>query len=56
MQDPSIKEMAEQIAKDPAFTEMAEQLQKMTVVSPRQAPEAAVALDPHKWWRVPSYA
>ena len=51
MQDPSIKEMAEQIAKDPAFTEMAEQLQKMTVVSPRQAPapEAAVALDPHKY-------
>jgi len=51
MQDPSSKEMAEQIAKDPAFTEMAEQLQKMTVVSPRQAPapEAAVALDPHKY-------
>ena len=54
-QDPSIKEMAEQIAKDPAFTEMAEQLQKMTVVSPRQAPAAptpqaaAAALDPHKY-------
>jgi hypothetical protein len=49
-QDPSIKEMAEQIAKDPAFTEMAEQLQK-TVVSPRQAAPAAeaVALDPHKY-------
>ncbi|KAG2544462.1 hypothetical protein PVAP13_9KG017900 [Panicum virgatum] len=54
LNDPSIKEMAEQIAKDPAFTEMAEQLQKMTVVSPRQAPaaptpQAAAALDPHKY-------
>jgi hypothetical protein len=44
-QDPSIKEMAEQISKDPAFTQMAEQLQK-TVASPRQpAPE----LDPQKY-------
>ena len=46
-QDPSIKEMAEQIAKDPAFTEMAEQLQK-TVVSPRQQAPAA-QLDPQKY-------
>jgi hypothetical protein len=44
-QDPSIKEMAEQIAKDPAFTEMAEQLQK-TVVSPRQQQQQ---LDPQKY-------
>jgi len=27
-QDPSIKELAEQIAKDPSFNQMAEQLQK----------------------------
>jgi hypothetical protein len=43
LNDPSIKEMAEQIAKDPAFTQMAEQLQK-TVASPRQ-PE----VDPQKY-------
>jgi hypothetical protein len=39
-QDPSIKEMAEQIAKDPSFSEMAEQLQKTV------APSLAAALDP----------
>lgn len=28
VQDPSVKELAEQIAKDPSFNQMAEQLQK----------------------------
>ncbi|KAJ3683584.1 hypothetical protein LUZ60_013811 [Juncus effusus] len=48
--EPTIKEMAEQIAKDPAFTQMAEQLQKSVQVSAPDRPgPAAPQLDPQKY-------
>ena len=46
MQDPTIKEMAEQIAKDPVFSQMAEQLQK-SVHSVGQ--EGVPPLDPQQY-------
>ncbi|KAJ4809985.1 ankyrin repeat-containing protein 2 [Rhynchospora pubera] len=46
LNDPSIKEMAEQIAKDPVFNQMAEQLTKSVQVA---GDEGAPELDPQKY-------
>lgn len=50
MQEPSVKEMAEQIAKDPAFTQMAEQLQKSIQMPSQEGGGSAYPqMDPQKY-------
>lgn len=48
MQDPSIKELAEQIAKDPAFNQMAEQLQQTFQGGPAAVEEPQ--FDPQQYY------
>ncbi|KAJ1704690.1 hypothetical protein LUZ63_004469 [Rhynchospora breviuscula] len=50
LSEPSVKEMAEQIAKDPAFTQMAEQLQKsIQMTSQEGGGPAYPQMDPQKY-------
>lgn len=50
MQDPSIKELAEQIAKDPAFNQMAEQLQQTFQGGPAGPAVEEPQFDPQQYY------